>query len=420
MSSLLEQAIIDAKTLKETARRNAEAAILEQYSEEIKQSMQALLEQDDPAVGDTTGADLGATASPETPAPGTPKGPSATERIMKKIEPAYLNEDGLQEIEINLDSLVEKVSKLEEEVVDEKKVVPQGNISVMPREPSAGSYVEEDTLEETVELGEDILGEVDDAAAAAEQAKFDAEAAKKKKEAAESEAKGKEAAKKSAEEKKKAEEEAKRASTNTAAAAGVTASPMEESYELDEELVMDMSNVSKGGIDANEIELKKQKDIRDALIAQNAELEEEKESLEETLNAAIMQLEQTKEKLKKSVSVNAELKEGIQYLSEKMKDINLLNARLLYTNRTLGNSSLNERQKNQIAESISRASSVEEAKTIYETLQKSTSNVTERRNVPQSLTEAINRAPSPFLPRSNKPQADSTTDRWKLLAGIKK
>jgi hypothetical protein len=81
---------------------------------------------------------------------------------------------------------------------------------------------------------------------------------------------------------------------------------------------------------------------------------------------------------------------------------------------------LNERQKNQIAESISRASSVEEAKTIYSTLLKSTASVSEKRTAPQSLTEALNKSPSPFLPRSNKTQVDPTMDRWKILAGIKK
>ena len=46
MSSLLEQAIIDAKMLKETARKNAEAQILDKYSKEIKQSLEMLLEQE--------------------------------------------------------------------------------------------------------------------------------------------------------------------------------------------------------------------------------------------------------------------------------------------------------------------------------------------------------------------------------------
>ena len=47
MSSLLEQAIIDAKALRESALKNAEQAIIEKYAPEIKQAVQNLLEQDE-------------------------------------------------------------------------------------------------------------------------------------------------------------------------------------------------------------------------------------------------------------------------------------------------------------------------------------------------------------------------------------
>jgi hypothetical protein len=47
MSSMLEQAIIDANDLKEAAVKNAEAEILEKYSNEIKEAVSALLEQEE-------------------------------------------------------------------------------------------------------------------------------------------------------------------------------------------------------------------------------------------------------------------------------------------------------------------------------------------------------------------------------------
>ena len=46
MSSLLEQAIIDAAALKEAALKNAESAVLEKYSGEVKTALHTLLEQD--------------------------------------------------------------------------------------------------------------------------------------------------------------------------------------------------------------------------------------------------------------------------------------------------------------------------------------------------------------------------------------
>ena len=47
MSSLLEQAIIDATALKEAALKNAEAQVLERYSTEVKDAIKNLLEQDE-------------------------------------------------------------------------------------------------------------------------------------------------------------------------------------------------------------------------------------------------------------------------------------------------------------------------------------------------------------------------------------
>ena len=47
MSSMLEQAIIDATALKEAAVRNAEQEIIEKYSQDIKEAVDALLEQDE-------------------------------------------------------------------------------------------------------------------------------------------------------------------------------------------------------------------------------------------------------------------------------------------------------------------------------------------------------------------------------------
>lgn len=63
MSSLLEQAIIDASALKEAAVKNAETAILNKYSNDIKEAVENLLEQED----DLSGADMAPDAAAETP-----------------------------------------------------------------------------------------------------------------------------------------------------------------------------------------------------------------------------------------------------------------------------------------------------------------------------------------------------------------
>ncbi len=47
MSSLLGEAIVDAKALRESALKNAESTIIEKYSDEVKKTLEQLLEQEE-------------------------------------------------------------------------------------------------------------------------------------------------------------------------------------------------------------------------------------------------------------------------------------------------------------------------------------------------------------------------------------
>ena len=46
MSTLLEQAIVDAEALREAAMKNAEASIVEKYSSEVKAAVESLLSEE--------------------------------------------------------------------------------------------------------------------------------------------------------------------------------------------------------------------------------------------------------------------------------------------------------------------------------------------------------------------------------------
>ena len=61
MSSLLEEAIVDAKALKEAALKNAETAVLEKYSGEVKKALDTLLEQDEFGFEEENSVDPGLT-----------------------------------------------------------------------------------------------------------------------------------------------------------------------------------------------------------------------------------------------------------------------------------------------------------------------------------------------------------------------
>ena len=120
---------------------------------------------------------------------------------------------------------------------------------------------------------------------------------------------------------------------------------------------------------------------------------------------------------KQVISDADKYKQALYEMKDNLEDVNLSNARLLYTNRVLRNTSLNERQKNKIVEAISSAGSVAEARTIFKTLESAVESVPNK--TPKSLSEAISRPTSVIrTSRQETVQTDSFSQRMKKLAGI--
>ena len=67
MSTMLEQAIIDAKSLRESAMQNAENQVIEKYSHEVKEAVKKLLEQEEDTSDDMGGDDDNATTMEQVP-----------------------------------------------------------------------------------------------------------------------------------------------------------------------------------------------------------------------------------------------------------------------------------------------------------------------------------------------------------------
>ena len=119
-------------------------------------------------------------------------------------------------------------------------------------------------------------------------------------------------------------------------------------------------------------------------------------------------------------SQNEKLETIVYKLNDKLEETLLSNAKLIYQNRTLSDASLNERQKDKIVEAISNATTVEEAKIIFETLQSAVGFKSKRAKKLESLNEVVTRSSSAFIPRKEaKPQTDVFSERMKRLAGLK-
>jgi hypothetical protein len=105
----------------------------------------------------------------------------------------------------------------------------------------------------------------------------------------------------------------------------------------------------------------------------------------------------------------------------KLEEMILQNARLIYSNKVLSDTSLNERQKSKIVEAIAKAETLKEAKALYTTLKETT--VGTRQSGPKSLSESVQRKQvlSAHLPRRKQENLHEELDfasRMKKLAGL--
>ena len=112
-----------------------------------------------------------------------------------------------------------------------------------------------------------------------------------------------------------------------------------------------------------------------------------------------------------------EMEDQIEELASTLSEVKLLNAKLLYTNKIFRAKNLTESQKVKVLESFDKASSVKEAKLIYETLttiKETKSPVTESMRGSASKAAGIAPEKKPIL------EVNDQFARWKVLAGIKK
>jgi hypothetical protein len=181
---------------------------------------------------------------------------------------------------------------------------------------------------------------------------------------------------------------------------------------LEEELVVDVAGSHKNGtFETNEATLGYQQEMELARM-EATEYKEEKEALQK-------RIEELDESLTRSQAQSNEFKQIINKMDEVLEETLLSNAKLLYSNQTLSDASLNERQKQKIVEAIAKANTPDEAKNLQETLRTTVGST--RKFKPKSLSESIQRKAtlSGALPRKNKPAKElSFAERMRKLAGI--
>jgi hypothetical protein len=105
-------------------------------------------------------------------------------------------------------------------------------------------------------------------------------------------------------------------------------------------------------------------------------------------------------------------------LRSKINEVNLLNAKLLFSNKLFRNYPLSESQKMKVIENFDRAQSLREVKLVFGTLAESfTATKTKRKVVKESYASKASRSTAPkkeILSEGNQLAA-----RWKKLANLK-
>ena len=124
----------------------------------------------------------------------------------------------------------------------------------------------------------------------------------------------------------------------------------------------------------------------------------------------------------KAESVNAmqkelnEYKEAVTFLREKLHEVNILNAKLLYTNRLFKEYVLSNDQKLKIVETFDRAQTTREIKLVYSTLAESFKNGDIKKNRVQESASQKTGTTKPT--RKIITEESQVADRFKKLAGI--
>jgi len=353
---MLEQAIVDAKDLREVAKANAEAEVLEKYSSQIKEAVDRLLEQDDEEM---EAGDLGAEAEAEVLDLDAAEETSEVEDDLPmsyEAQPADEKEeaeqmiddvsDSIEQAQNVLDQLAVKVAKMGEEDGDEEMVT-----------------IDLDKLEDSEVEIEDAPGEPD---AIAEEIDISED----------------------------------------------------ELLGLMEKLTVDTSAQKSGWAGRPDSQVFFEQELELARM-RSTELEEDNaafkaavEELTESKNSLEKELTEKNNVIKNTAVL-------VESLQNKLSESHLVNTKLFYTNKALLDDSLNERQKSKIVETINRADTTDKVKAVFETLCESVSSEPAKNAGPENLTEALKVRTLVARP-SKKQTISESSDvlRMKRLAGI--
>jgi hypothetical protein len=419
---LFSQAIADAKAVRDAAVANAKAALEETFTPKIMSMLSAKLNEmeedlEERVQGSKENIKVGVKVHPH----GQP------EKVMTVVSP-----DGGAFGKVQVEDENGNKASFEAEDLDLVETQEEGHEATIgfgaaSQKPQIeGEEVEEGNSIEEAELDE-ILAQLEaEEKGKQEEGKEEVEEAKKEVEEGKKEV---EEAKKKDDDKKKVEESLEEADDDDE----MTELTVDELKDIIRDVLKDVLGGEEAGEEAGEeIDL----DVDDEAGEEAGEEEDEESiSLEELLaeldkedgkkveekkeveeakkdemdEAKKEEMEEAKKDLEEAIST-------IKTLQAELNEVNLLNAKLLYTNKIFKAKSLSEAQKVKVLQSIDKAANVKEAKNIYETLNEALNSKTVKSSIKESVgfaSKAVGVAPSQPIVES-----DAAIRRMQQLAGI--
>jgi len=452
MSDMLEQAIIDAAALRDAATKNAETLVLEKFSDEIRNAVDVILEQEAPTDMEDPllSFDSDTPSEPSDQAGASPATPESS--VMQHI-PLAATSASDEVVEISLDQLIKEMRDFNEEMdsiesdfdisegfpdltgdgkVTQADILKGRGVDLKGDKKDKDGDDDKEEQNEVLDLDEDLdfiaeEEELDEMLDFLNEDEHDDDDEDDDDDAV----KGPPIANPTS----------RRPPPNLAEDLDFLSEEeeLDEEAELDEDLLeeiaealtVDIHPVKSGWAGTPESQLQLAEEELLAL-EQDSKVREEKEALRKAvkkLDAVNEGVTNENKKLQSSLEeakkVIEKLRDTVYVMKEKLDSTSVSNAKLLYQNKALNSDSLNERQKNKLVEAISHADTIEEAKIIFETLQ-STVGSTSHKKQPKSLSEAVQKTSSMVLSSRSggtgaaRHNSDPTLDRWKFLAGIDK
>ena len=389
MSNMLEQAIADAAALREQAIKNAEQSVIEKYSHQIKEAVEQMLETDvnpmdkvDEVIAEAEG-ELNEDEAPAAMAGGEQ---GATIEAPPSWDSRY--DDTMTRFSALIDNLPEDQSGMidldlgdfEMDANEQDALGSDDPTEDMLDEPS----MDLDSPEETLGGDEpaDDLGGLDDLLS------------------------------------EPLQEVVENNEIDLSNLAETIAKMLEEEMTFDQDPYLPTGNFDVGSPAAK-------RNQENAEVLSDQDTDEEQDSEEDSGEEQMGRNTELHETVAILTKQNQQMESVLTKLENYLEESLLSNAKLLYQNRTLGDASLNERQKSKIVDAIANAESTKEAKQLFETL-KATVGSNSVKSGPKSLSESVNRRSNLSAMLNSRQNidksktADPFLDKMQKLAGIKK